>query len=743
MDTGWGLSGLREPDQSQGDALRVVALTRLKGFVSVLGEELRRDLDSGSPDSEGWQLRQASVESRQVQLQELRQMLNDVRETTPEEMRQIRQASNVRPEPMATADAVDGVVQELHDAIGRNVRLARREAVLEAYCEEQNKILRCVESSESRLKDCEAQESGKIEELKQAKLAAEREALEMKVSWRKDRMELHRVQMELQQAQQAVANLQEQLSEVAQKEEAQRGLLQSARVTDIQATVWQSKVANQAKDLERLKSRCAELDSERILNRGSSLGQYQSLEAWAADAKQVESQQALQKKIFQERCVELQAKLDKSRVAYYEKGRELQVVRIQHEEERQQLQQQKDEALRGHQSMEKEKRMLQEKVTDLEVQIAESLLSSSYHASQHGQLRARVEDLSTGGKSQELVQQLAELDAKYQDLEGRYAVANAARSGLARQCGLLEEENARLEESLSKELRDKEDLLESHAESSVASASKLAERLRHFERQQQELETEAAEDRSRLRMELANAEAQHADMERLRERERLVEQLKMQYHLAQKLLVRFRGVHDALAWKDLMAEVDLTILSIAQAGGAKGMGQGMVLTELVTQLHHLAESAQQQTERRQIQLESAESAAEAAQQQQFAAELRQEELETQNLRLEAELAKTQMIQSTLQDSKPLALPDDLPEEYSAIIKEVVLNGWDSVEWGGNFTLLHWAAMQNRQHLCQSLLELRANPSLRDDTGMTAADYAREKGHQEVTATLQSVHLLKR
>ena len=273
-------------------------------------------------------------------------------------------------------------------------------------------------------------------------------------------------------------------------------------------------------------------------------------------------------------------------------------------------------------------------------------------------------------------------------------------------------------------------------------------------------------------------------------------------------LVRFRGVHDALAWKDLMAEVDLTILSIAQAGGAKGMGQGMVLTELVTQLHHLAESAQQQTERRQIQLESAESAA----------ELRQEELETQNLRLEAELAKTQMIQSTLQDrgrkglaqrkntweswemagnvigmslechwnviemslkchwnvigdqlgfnswdtslwmagrkdSKPLALPDDLPEatedtdhsdqrwsetcrdtgwdmrrmrlqlvggleyflfshmlgiiiptdyfcpvgwnhqpdeitictlrqcqEYSAIIKEVVLNGWDSVEW---------------------------------------------------------------
>ena len=55
----------------------------------------------------------AAPTSQQVQLQELRQMLNDVRETSPEEMRQIRQATaDVRPERMATADAVDGVVQE-------------------------------------------------------------------------------------------------------------------------------------------------------------------------------------------------------------------------------------------------------------------------------------------------------------------------------------------------------------------------------------------------------------------------------------------------------------------------------------------------------------------------------------------------------------------------------------------------------------------------------------------------------
>ena len=57
----------------------------------------------------------ASSAWRQLQLQELRQMLNDVRETTPEEMRQIRQASQLRaPEPVTTAapEAVDDMVQE-------------------------------------------------------------------------------------------------------------------------------------------------------------------------------------------------------------------------------------------------------------------------------------------------------------------------------------------------------------------------------------------------------------------------------------------------------------------------------------------------------------------------------------------------------------------------------------------------------------------------------------------------------
>lgn len=78
----------------------------------------------------------------------------------------------------------------------------------------------------------------------------------------------------------------------------------------------------------------------------------------------MESQQALQKSIFQERCIELQAKLDKSRVAYYEKGRELEMLRMHFEEQKQKLLQLQEE----RQGEQEEKRTLLEKIADLEAE---------------------------------------------------------------------------------------------------------------------------------------------------------------------------------------------------------------------------------------------------------------------------------------------------------------------------------------------------------------------------------------
>lgn len=98
-----------------------------------------------------------------------------------------------------------------------------------------------------------------------------------------------------------------------------------------------------------------------------------------------------------------------------------------------------------------------------------------------------------------------------------------------------------------------------------------------------------------------------------------------------------------------MAEVDATILSLlrqdttmdADGLGSRGSGEGggrtasrMVLTDMVTQLQSLVESAEKSAQSVRMELE-------AAHQEHFAFEVRQEELETQNFHLKAELAKSQ------------------------------------------------------------------------------------------------------
>ena len=95
-----------------------------------------------------------------------------------------------------------------------------------------------------------------------------------------------------------------------------------------------------------------------------------------------------------------------------------------------------------------------------------------------------------------------------------------------------------------------------------------------------------------------------------------------------------------------MASVDQTILALFEtpktpSGGSGGPGPGdCILAEGVTQLHRLAESAEHAAERCAGQRSEA---AEAAEQQQFAHEVQLQELETQNLRLKAELAKSQSL----------------------------------------------------------------------------------------------------
>jgi uncharacterized protein len=79
----------------------------------------------------------------------------------------------------------------------------------------------------------------------------------------------------------------------------------------------------------------------------------------------------------------------------------------------------------------------------------------------------------------------------------------------------------------------------------------------------------------------------------------------------------------------------------------------------------------------------------------------------------------------------LALAKD-PE----IIRLLIARGADAnaVQTAG-YRPLHEAAAAGRLDLVQMLLDAGADPAARCDRGKTAADYARERGHAEVAATL--------
>jgi hypothetical protein len=57
--------------------------------------------------------------------------------------------------------------------------------------------------------------------------------------------------------------------------------------------------------------------------------------------------------------------------------------------------------------------------------------------------------------------------------------------------------------------------------------------------------------------------------------------------------------------------------------------------------------------------------------------------------------------------------------------------------GGGFTPLFSAAIANRRDLAELLLAHGANPQAKCDAGKTAADFARERGHVEMAAWLES------
>merc|ERR1719506_3186765 len=62
-------------------------------------------------------------------------------------------------------------------------------------------------------------------------------------------------------------------------------------------------------------------------------------------------------------------------------------------------------------------------------------------------------------------------------------------------------------------------------------------------------------------------------------------------------------------------------------------------------------------------------------------------------------------------------------------------GWAVMQWDRGYSLLHWAAKNDRPDLCKYFLALSADPAARDGTGRTALEYARDENSAGAIAAL--------
>jgi len=76
----------------------------------------------------------------------------------------------------------------------------------------------------------------------------------------------------------------------------------------------------------------------------------------------------------------------------------------------------------------------------------------------------------------------------------------------------------------------------------------------------------------------------------------------------------------------------------------------------------------------------------------------------------------------------------LPADYRKALLKVEKRGWAGTKWDRGYTLLHWAARNGDKELCMFLIAaLGADPTMRDDRGLTPKDHASKKGYGEVVA----------
>lgn len=82
----------------------------------------------------------------------------------------------------------------------------------------------------------------------------------------------------------------------------------------------------------------------------------------------------------------------------------------------------------------------------------------------------------------------------------------------------------------------------------------------------------------------------------------------------------------------------------------------------------------------------------------------------------------------------------LPEMYMTLYQEIKVNGWASVNWKKNYTMLHWAAGKGLGDICRHLVRIGAEAGLHDSKGRSPADMAAQAGHHELARLLDDLSM---
>jgi len=78
----------------------------------------------------------------------------------------------------------------------------------------------------------------------------------------------------------------------------------------------------------------------------------------------------------------------------------------------------------------------------------------------------------------------------------------------------------------------------------------------------------------------------------------------------------------------------------------------------------------------------------------------------------------------------------IPDKYMPLLQQIEKEGWKSVHWKNNHTMLHWAAKHGYSDWCRYFIHLDADVSLQDHKNHTPLDIAREEGQTECASVLE-------